>query len=83
MQDIATVKEVLFVFNSWTLMLHTPPPTITRAGIHITLLNESKEKIGEAIVKRLLSSRNPEIIPVEVESIIAPENFKEIRYISR
>lgn len=81
MKEIAAVEEVLFVFNSWTLMVCAPLSPTPGVGIILTLLDKRKDKIGEAVVKKILTSRNPQIIPIEIEAISSIGNFKEIKYI--
>ncbi|MCP1618572.1 MULTISPECIES: hypothetical protein [Pseudomonadaceae] len=82
MKEFAAVEEVLFVFNSWVLMVCAPLSRTPGVGISLTLLDERKDKVGEAVVRKILTSRNPKIIPIEIGVISFFEDFGKIKYIS-
>ncbi len=72
---------MLFVFNSWIIIVSVDYLTMLNSKKFIFLANSDKKVIGEAIINRLLSSRNLDIYPLEISIIEKPINIKEVKYV--
>lgn len=75
------INEVLFVFEAWTLMVRSDFVGQLEPDMIVCLFDSRKNKIGKVKLNKFLSSRNPEIKPIEVAVIDAPENMKDAKYI--
>ena len=76
------LEEVLYVFDSWTLMVKAAHCDL-KPGDHVELLDESKNRVGEAVTSRWLSSRNPDINAIAIEITSGPPNPKRIKFVRK
>lgn len=74
------LEDILYVVGAWTLNIGATNLHAPKLGDHVFLLNSEKETIGEAIVQRYLSSRNPSMMPIEIEPIVSPADFKQVNF---
>lgn len=77
---IVPLADILYVFDVWTLMVRAPEPHDFKAGDRVILLNSDKEPIGEAILRRYLSSRDPNMSGIQIEPLVSPEDFKQVKF---
>lgn len=83
MSQITPLEDILFVFNSWTLMVKSGICEDLIPGAEVDLLNRDKEKIGVASIHKYLSSRNPEISAIEIGVKTEIGNMKDVKFVKR
>lgn len=75
------LKDVLFVFGQWTLMMDSKVfPDGLKPGKAISLFDGDGKSIGNVVVEKLMPSRNPEIVPVQVALQGKDLNMKSVKY---
>jgi hypothetical protein len=74
-------KEILHVFGAWTLILDAEDAKGMKLGDGLDLLDGEGTKIGEAVISKLLHSRNPQLQPIELTRESDPNDFKEVKFV--
>ena len=82
-KKIIPIEEVLFVFQSWTLVIKSNLGSTLKPGDEIFLFDYSKNIIGKAKINRFLFSKNPDISPIEIEVIETPTNLKDVKFVNQ
>lgn len=82
MRNIIPLVDILYVFNTWTLMLETSNTINLQANNEICLLDDMQNIIGKAILNQFLPTKNPEIQPISIIEIKSPSDFKKIKFIA-
>jgi hypothetical protein len=75
------LKDMLFVFNSWTLIIDSSLRAELSASTQIELLSEDRSGLGHAYVEQILPSRNPEILAVAIRVIDGPDDMKAVKFV--
>ncbi|MBA2655342.1 MAG: hypothetical protein H0U71_09820 [Gammaproteobacteria bacterium] len=79
-EQLIPIEEVLYVFESWTLMVKSDFSHFLESGSELLLFDSAKQEVGKAKLNRLLSSRNPNINPFEITVIEKPQDFKQVKF---
>jgi len=78
--SLISVEEVLHVFGAWTLMARASESGSLEIGSDLDLFDASRGVIGKAVVRKFLSSRNPEIVPIEISLVDDSTDVKSIKF---
>lgn len=83
MNNVIPLKEILFVFESWTLIIDEQYMAELEVGNEVDLLDEAKIKIGHARLDRAVLSRNPDLIAFAISVRNGPDDLKAVKFIIR
>ena len=75
------LEDILFVFDSWTLMVKSEFGTNMELDSEIDLLDDTEKKLGTAKINRFLPSKNREITPIEISILESPEDMKQVKFV--
>jgi hypothetical protein len=81
MSTVIPLKDMLFVFNSWTLIVDSSLCADLSKSTKIELLAENRSELGHACVVQILPSRNPEIFAAAIRVIDGPDDMKEVKFV--
>jgi hypothetical protein len=82
-KQLIPVDEILFVFEAWTLMMQSGLSSQLEPGDEVFLLNSSEEKIGKAMLNKVLPSKNLDVSPIEITLIEMPAKVKEVKFVMK
>ncbi len=81
LNQVIPIEEILFVFNSWTLMINSNKSLYLSPGDQVLLLDVKENLIGEAKLNHFLPSKNPEITPIAISVVSISKHMKDVRFI--
>ena len=76
------LEDILFVFESWTLMIKSTTELSLEPGVEVVLYDASENKIGKAKINKTLPSRT-DINPFEITVLEKPDNLKDVKFIEK
>ncbi|MFC0156123.1 hypothetical protein ACFFJ4_21810 [Xanthomonas dyei] len=79
---IIPLNDVLFVFDSWTLIVDQSLCSEMAVGDEFILLDDSKMEVGRARLKSVLPSRNFDLRAIVINVIKGPSDLKSVRFLS-
>ena len=82
MSKIVPLNDMLFVFDSWTLILDIDLCAEMAVGDEVDLLDEEKNWIGRARLERILPSRNPNLRAIAINVSQGARDQKAVKFVA-
>ncbi len=76
------IIEVLYVFDSWTLMVRTSSISNLKSGMKVILFDLQGNEIADATIQGFLQFKEPKIKPISLQVSSLNEDIRNAKFFS-